>query len=241
MSVKDDKYSAFRFKQFSVSHQLSGMKVGVDGVLLGAWAKTEGKRGLDIGCGCGLIALMCAQRNHSCCIDAIDIDSHAITEAWGNVNISKWNSRISVKLENALDYAKKEENVGKYDFIVSNPPYFNSGITSLTTKREFARHQLSLPFEDLLKSSFSLLKKDGALSVIYPVEIMKKIGHNYGLTLENICYVSDRAGRPSKRVMLQFRKGAIKNLNHRILYIRNSTGEYSEEYRLLTKEFYLNF
>ena len=118
--------SVFRFKQFAVRNSMAAMKVGTDGVLLGAWCPVEGAlRVLDVGTGTGLIALMVAQRNVSAMIDAVDIDHAACDEAGFNVANSPWHERINVECCDFMEYCGC--GVG-YDLIVSNPPYFDNGL-----------------------------------------------------------------------------------------------------------------
>ncbi len=142
------------------------MKVGTDGVLLGAWADCDNaKRILDIGTGTGLIALMMAQRSQAQ-IDAIEIDEHASEQAIENVNRSPWASRVNVINKSLQDYSKVENKA--YDLIVSNPPYFQNSMFAPDKKRTDARHNSNLELEDLLKGAKKLLSNDGKLSIILP-------------------------------------------------------------------------
>lgn len=241
----------FRFKQFSVSHYNSSMKVGVDGVLIGAWGEVAGDKGLDIGCGCGLIALMAAQRNMNCSITAIDIDPKSIEESTENVYGSPWRERIRVEQVDAGDFANQLKNQSAFDFILSNPPFFNSGIASPQSQREIARHEDSLSSEILLQIAQLLLREGGTLSFITPYS-NKDLLAPRGMKLIRSLAVADRLGKVPKRIMLTYRKMSMKmsesdesvSCDPRIsesLYIKNEEGEYTEEYKRLTRDFYLAF
>lgn len=231
----------FRFKRFAVSHSRSSMKVGIDAVLIGAWGRVEGLRGLDIGTGCGVIALMAAQRNQNCILDAIDIDHESVEEAAQNFASSPWNERLRAFEMNVEMYGASRKDDELYDFILSNPPFFDSGIKTPVTARERARHQGELTIEKLIDEAERLLKPAGHLSIIIPTDQM---GHvkNRDMNLTRICHVSDRPGKTPKRVMLTFTKDEEKEApEEELLYIRNAEGNYSEAYKILTADFYLAF
>lgn len=200
------KERLFRFKQFSVCHQRSAMKVGVDGVLIGAWASCAGSRILDVGCGCGLISLILAQRNPSAYVTGIDIDPPSIEEARENVNNSPWSDRINI-IEMSFEKLCNVDEMPKFDALVSNPPFFKSGINSPLTPREVSRHQASLSPFSLISVGSRLLKPGGRLSLIAPAEMSINLIENAkfsGLSLQRICYVRDNEAAPRKRVMLEF-------------------------------------
>lgn len=238
------KTEPFQFKQFKVFHYRSSMKVGVDGVLIGAWGEIGGLRGLDIGCGCGLIALMALQRNSQCVVEGIDLDESSILEAGENFQKSPWSSRAILKQADAIEFAEVVENQEKYDFILSNPPFFRSGILAPSTSREIARHEGRLSPPSLLNLGYKLLKPGGTLSFIMPSTNWTETAYQ-GMQLEKKCLVSDRPGKDPKRVMLTFRKENkpcdIAEIATEFLEIRDSDGNYSEKYKKLTKDFYLLF
>ncbi|MDE7350414.1 MAG: methyltransferase [Muribaculaceae bacterium] len=244
------KISKFRFKQFAVSHHRSSMKVGVDGVLIGCWSDTEGaKRILDVGTGCGLISLIIAQRNSEAIIDAIDIDESSIDEALENFKASPWKNRLRVEL---CSYSKasnliKDSDLG-YDLIVSNPPYFDSGVTETVTAREKARHQGELSPFALLKDAKDLLNDDGTVAMVIPSEIsdsLEKEAENIGYFLQRKCLVRGHIDAPYKRVLLQFEKRAEGKTEEypdmEFLTLEISPGVPTEDYRNLCKDFYLKF
>ena len=159
--------SQFRFKKFTIEQDRCAMKVGTDGVLLGAWAEiASAERILDIGTGTGLIALMCAQRNELAQIHAIEIDSAAAEQAGENILNSQFSERIELQ-----QVALQEFNPSKeYDAIICNPPFFNSGTNSPVAERNQARHTISLSISDLLLHASRLISESGRLHLILPLD-----------------------------------------------------------------------
>ncbi|MCH5240633.1 MAG: methyltransferase [Muribaculaceae bacterium] len=236
--------SVFRFKEFRVEHSRSSMKVGVDAVLLGAWAVSIKKEPyiLDVGTGCGVIALMLAQRYPAATIQGIDIDEASISEAQTNINNSPWGSRLSAALKRFPEDILNSSQ--RYDLIVSNPPFFDSGVKNPTTPREKARHQAALSPYSLIENSPSLLNTGGSLCMIIPYEILAKVMklvEEKGLCVNKVCYVKNNIKRPVKRVMIEigFPKEKEDNVEveHLILF---ENGEPTPAYRALTGIFYLN-
>lgn len=232
----------FRFKHFDCEHGRSSMKIGVDAVLLGAWADMTGKSILDVGTGCGVIALMCAQRNSDARIKAIDIDPESIKEAERNFQRSPWSSRL-------CSYQLSYESVvnESFDLIISNPPYFNSGIEHPDSSRLIARHQSVLNPAFLLIHGSDLLNERGRISLIVPYgqkEELLKTAQLAGLTLRRACKVKGHFNAPFKRIMMEFYKGEIQHnfdLQIEELYLEDPIGTPSYQYRALCKDFYLKF
>ena len=227
----------FRFKQFTVFHDLCAMKVGVDGVLLGAWADCHNiKRALDVGTGSGLIALMLAQRSDAH-IHAIDIDDNSCKQAEINFNNSPFNDRLSIEhiaFHNLSLFAK-------YDLIVSNPPYFVNSLKSPDKNRNLARHDECLPLEDLFKKSASLLSPYGKAAFILPfdqLETANKIAIENKLFLCRKSCVSSIKNHPPKRVLLEF-SPIDQGFTEDSFYMGNTKQTYSNKYRILTENFYL--
>lgn len=161
--------SSFSFKEFTIYQDLAAMKVGTDGVLLGAWTDVnQASRVLDIGCGTGVIGLMLAQRNPSLFVDAIDIDEGAYEQTVINFNNSKWSDRL--KTFNASLQEFETISNTKYDCIVCNPPYFTHGKRSGSLQKRRARHNDQLPFDTLTAYASQLLSTKGKFSVIIPKE-----------------------------------------------------------------------
>ena len=242
--------SPFRFKMFTVSHHRSSMKVGVDGVLIGCWADTErAGRILDVGTGCGLIALIMAQRAPFAMIDAIDIDFPSIEESLENISASPWKDRIRTERCAYSDVTSllKDNNSG-YDLIISNPPYFNSGVTETVTAREKARHQGELSPSVILKGALELLNTGGSVAMVIPADISKKLeeeASGMGFFLIRKCLVRGHEGAPYKRVLLQWRLldslSESFRLSVELLTLEISPGKPTDRYRSLCKDFYLRF
>jgi tRNA1Val (adenine37-N6)-methyltransferase len=232
----------FKFKQFTIFQDRCAMKVGTDGVLLGAWADCENaKTILDIGTGTGLIALMLAQRSLAH-IDAIEIDQSASEQASENVTKSPWESRISVLNISLQQFTEQIDK--KYDLIVSNPPFFQNSLYAPDQNRTNARHNASLEYEDILDASLKLLSNNGMLSLILPylegtMFIVKAAGK--GLYCVRQTNVLPNPGKTPKRLLLEFTKIKKPLVEQEIIIELNKRHEYSDAYKNLTRDFYLKF
>lgn len=231
----------FQFKQFAVEQSRTAMKVGTDGVLLGAWCRCDGGRVLDIGTGCGLIALMVAQRNANAIIDAVEINSDSAAEARANFERSPWGDRLSAYCSDIQSY----NALDRYDHIVTNPPFFLNSLGSPDEGRNVARHSVELSFEDLVAAVDRLLSGDGRLSIILPPAEMEhfEIVANNRLKATRRCLVYGREGGALKRILMEFGRES-SGVEQQSLMLENrdwSEGRYSEEYRDLTHDFYLKF
>lgn len=235
-----EKMKEFKFKEFNVKQDLCAMKVGTDGVLLGAWSSVPDGKVLDIGSGTGLIALMIAQRNLNSLIDTIDVNLEAYNQTKGNVNDSKWKSRINVFHTSVQDFSSSH----KYDLIISNPPFFSNSYKSNIDAKNIARHTDSLPFCDLVCKVSELLKEDGLFSVVLPTsestdfinQCLKK-----ELFINKICTVKPNPSKPAKRVLMEFSFTEKTIVNSEITIETEKRHDYTNEYRNLTKDFYLKF
>lgn len=228
----------FRFKQFEVCHAGCAMKVGTDGVLLGAWASCQ-QRILDVGTGSGLIALMLAQRFEAAQIDAIDIDGDAVRQATDNFAHSKWSNRLHCRQIAVQDLAKEDV---RYDAIVSNPPYFVDSLKNPNLHRQTARHTDTLSYEELLASCEHLLTADGVLSLILPAEseqVVLDTAKSVGLYPTRLVHVYSKPGKPVKRILLELQKRNDQPCEESHFYIESATSPRSDEYTALTKDFYL--
>lgn len=228
----------FKFKQFTVFHDRCGMKVGTDGVLLGAWLNVENaQRILDVGTGSGIISLQIAQRNKDVKLIAIEIDKESANQAWENINASPWKNRIQVVCNNFRYYNDAE----KFDVIVSNPPYFIDSLRSSDIKRRLARHAEELNYNLLFQHSRLLLNPQGQISIIIPSELEKIVldtAWEYNFYLSRKTNVYTKPLKPCRRILFEFKKQQTKcEIND--LCIRNEKGEYSDEYIALTQDFYL--
>lgn len=227
----------FRFKQFSVRHDRCAMKVGTDGVLLGAWGSVEGKRILDIGTGTGLIALMAAQRNPEADVLGIDIDESAVAQASENVAESPFSRQIECILQDVLTF----ESEAPFDAILCNPPFFTEDTLPDNRSRALARNNKCLPFPQLIKKVAVLLAENGTFSLIVPSGLVQEI---VGLCMENglhlvrRCQVHTTARKPPRRTLLEFSR-QNRSCEMQTLCLVAGDGTRSQQYQELTKDFYL--
>jgi len=214
------------------------MKVGTDGVLIGAWANVHhAKHILDIGSGTGLIALMAAQRSRASII-GIEINQEAAIQAQENVYISPWKERIRII---HTDLKAFRTNI-LFDSIISNPPYFSNALKCPNNKRNIARQDNALSFRELIQYTAKLLHPQGEFSVIIPACEVDKV---LGLAIENKLYPSRKTWIKTtprvspKRCMLAFRLTPEDRVEEKILIIETASSVYSKEYQKLTRDFYL--
>ena len=217
------------------------MKVGTDGVLLGAWAETSGASAiLDIGTGTGLVAIMLAQRTDAT-IDAIDIDKGACMQASENINSSPWKDKITV-YHNSLQLFTENAQTS-YNLIVTNPPYFGNSLKTPDEQRNLARHNDSLSITDMLKGVDKLLSPQGRFVIILPyieAQLFIVEAAMYHLYCNKKLVVKTLPTKRPTRIIMEFGKIRQK-LVEDILSIHGSSAEYTEEYINLTKDYYLNF
>ena len=221
----------FQFKQFTIHQDLCAMKVGTDGVLLGAWAE-GGNHVLDVGTGTGVIALMMAQRYPDAQVTGLDIDEGAVLQARQNVSASPFRDRVEVLHETIQHFASQPS----FDSIVSNPPFFMDSLRAPDRQRNTARHADTLSYDELMRASFHLLTDDGTISVIVPSDYRRRMDDAAlfaGLFPCRVCAVSTKEGKPPRRFLLAYSKHP-RPLRQSQLTIG------SEAYCHLTKDFYLN-
>ena len=234
---------SFRFKQFEVQHDLCAMKVGTDGVLLGAWTPLKDAHSiLDVGTGSGLIALMCAQRvkNLDCSVVAIDIDEGAVSQANINIQNSPWKDRIEVV---KTDFLSMNED-RKFDVIVCNPPFFVESLKCPDAARSMARHTDSLPLEELIGKASRLLTTNGLFSVVLPYDhynLFVTAAISYGLSLSKLMLVHTVQGKAPKRVLMCFKKSKVDEPKEEHLVITGGDGKHTSDFIFLTRDFYLAY
>lgn len=228
----------FKFKQFNVINDKTAMKVGTDGVLIGAWCDVAGAQHvLDVGTGCGLIALMIAQRNKNAQILGIDIDQGAVDEAMINFHNSPWSNRLNAEHVDFNDFLTSR----KYDLIVSNPPFFSNGVLPPNHGRNKARHTGCLTYDQLIGGAKSLLRDNGILSFISPADNEMAIRRGvvaHDMSIKRLTKVIPVAGGDVKRLMwelVMYQTACVED----IIIIRNTDTDYSDEYKNLTQNFYL--
>lgn len=236
----------FSFKKFTIRQDRCAMKVGTDGVLLGAWAANDKEAArvrnvLDIGTGTGLIAIMAAQRFPNAKVIGIDIDKDAAEQAKDNVSASPFSQSIKILHKSLQDFIKDcksdEESVKKgFDLIVCNPPFFDNSLTCPDAKRTTARHNSTLPFPTLIKGANAVMSDDGTLAIVIPSECRQKIEDEAifaELTLSRKTAVVTKEGKKPKRYLLEFVKGRCDTAEN-VLSLE------SEEYSRMTDDFYLS-
>ncbi len=234
--------SKFQFKQFSIEQDRCAMKIGTDGVLLGAWTPIENHPNsiLDIGTGTGVIAMMLAQRTSSSQIDALEIDEDAYEQATDNFENSPWNDRLYCFHAGLDEFVEEPED--EYDLIVSNPPFYTDEYKSGTEQRDLARFADAMPFEDLIEASDLLLSENGIFSVILPFkeeENFLALAETYELYPLKITRVKGTPSTEIKRSLLAFSRNKKINFPIEELIIETSRHIYTTEYIELTKDFYL--
>ena len=231
----------FKFKQFAINQDRCAMKVGTDGVLLGAWANTSHNpfSVLDIGAGTGLIALMMAQKSSAEIIDAIEIDENAYEQCVENFEASNWGDRLFCYHAGLDEFVEEIED--KYDLIISNPPFYSENVLSATAQRDIARANFSLPFEELLEGVSILLSDEGRFNVIIPFkeeEKFIKIASQFNLFPNRITRVKGNLKSEIKRSLLEFSFNQNK-ITLSELIIEKERHQYTNDYINLTKDFYL--
>lgn len=232
----------FRFKLFSIAQDRCAMKVGTDGVLLGAWADVaNAKMILDIGTGTGVIAIMMAQRNANAIVHGVEVEESAAQQAQENMEASPFSERLNAFALDIQTYAKITDR--KYDLIVSNPPFFTGGTLSATQDKMNVRHTVKLPHSDLLHAVKQLLSPNGKFCVILPlIEGLrfKELAERVGLYCTKIIEVRPRAEKAVERLLLQF-ENHPHQLHQATLIIQVNEGrhEFTEAYTALVKDFYI--
>ncbi len=234
--------STFQFKQFTIQQDKTAMKVGTDGVLLGAWVPIDHNPYsiLDIGAGTGLIALMLAQRSFAEQIDALEIDEEAYEQATDNFENSPWNDRLFCFHAGLDEFVDEPED--EYDLIVSNPPFYAEDYKTESEQRDLARFSDAMPFEDLMEAADLLLSENGVFAVIIPFKEEEKF-----VALASACElypikITRVKGTPTteiKRSLLAFSRKKPDSYPIDELIIETARHQYTSEYVELTKDFYL--
>ncbi len=243
--------STFQFKQFNVNQDRCAMKVGTDGVLLGAWCPINNYPFsiLDIGAGTGILSLILAQRSNAehpslqgelaQQIDAIEIDEDAYEQCVENFESSPWGDRLFCFHAGLDEFVEEPED--KYDLIVSNPPFYAEDFKTENTARDLARFQDAMPFEDLVEAAHLLLSENGIFAVIIPFKEEEKfiaLAKDFELHPFKITRVKGTPTTEIKRSLLAFSKTQKQTLIDELI-IETARHQYTEEYIDLTKDFYL--
>lgn len=217
----------------------------VCGAQNGADAETKKVgRVLDIGSGTGVIALMVAQRTSNAQIDAVEPDSGSCEDALRNFAESTWADRLHLHGVTLQEYVSCYAEKVQYDLIVSNPPYFVDSLKAPDPVRNAVRHAVSLPFEELLDGVKTLLAEHGRFAVILPVTegvLLEKLALERSLHCVRKCLVQTKPGVPPKRVMMEFGRKSVPLRSDLLIMETERQQEFTEEYRRLTRDFYLKF
>ena len=233
---------SFQFKQFTIEQDRCAMKIGTDAVLLGAWSPIPKNifSILDIGSGTGILSIMLAQRSNAEQIDAIEIDEDAYEECVDNFENSQWSDKLFC-YHAGLDEFLEEMEDESYDLIISNPPFYSDDYKSDTEKRNLARFEDALPFEELIESAANLLSEFGVFSVIIPFkeeERFIQIAKTFHLQPFKTTRVKGNETSEIKRSLLAFKWDEQINVVDELV-IEIERHQYTSDYIELTKEFYL--
>jgi tRNA1Val (adenine37-N6)-methyltransferase len=232
----------FRFKQFSIRQDRCAMKVGTDGILLGAWATCKQATSvLDIGTGTGILALMIAQRSEAI-IDAIEIDKQSCEQATENIAGSRFKNRITPYCITFQDFLATRPPA--YDLIICNPPFFTDSLKTPDHSRNLARHNDQLPFSIILEGAKFLLKPDGILSMILPFDDASSIisqAKSMGLFCNRKLSVRPKSNKSFHRALVEFSPSALPLEEKSLIIEMGKRHQYTDDFKELTNDFYLYF
>ena len=236
--------SIFRFKAFAIEQEKVAMKIGTDGVLLGAWAEIpeRAKNILDIGMGSGLLSLQAAQRTSgSAQILGVDIDRSAVKTATENFKNSSWSSCLTAK---EWDITAETKTLGteNFDCVLCNPPYFEGGPVSSKRERNMARVASYMSWPILFERIASLLSDKGVANLILPFESFEKalkLAQDNGLYLKRYCLVKGHKDAPFKRVLMSLSREKSEEIKEEELIIEVARHQYTKAYYDLVQPFYL--
>lgn len=230
----------FQLKQFLVVQEQSAMKVGCDGMLLGAWAAVaDCPSCLDLGSGTGLIALMLAQRNPQAAITAIEQEDNAYAESLFNFQQSPFTERIVGVHADFLQW----DNQQLFQHVVSNPPFFTENTAASEKNRSQARQAQHLPLSLWIPKAKSMLAPEGKISFIYPAQeqpLLRQVISENQLHMHRLCWVKPIEHKAAHRVLIELRQSPCPSIIVEKICIRQAKGSsYHESYQALTKDFYL--
>lgn len=230
----------FQFKKFKINQEKTAMKVGVDSVLLGAWTDfANSKNILDIGAGTGLLSFMAEQKTNAK-ITAIEIDKDACKQCSENISLNKKEEKIHL-INTSIQHFAKGTNT-TFDYIISNPPYFENSFKSEISSRNTARHTEELSYIELILSVVKLLSAKGKFSLILPFkkhELFMQLSLQNGLFCIKQLIIFPKQNKEANRIILEFSKIKSQLSTDEIFIRNNETNLYSAKYKQLTKDFYL--
>jgi tRNA1Val (adenine37-N6)-methyltransferase len=231
----------FRFRQFTIRQDRCAMKVGTDGVLLGAWTNcANASRILDIGTGTGVLALIAAQRGPTAMIDGVEIDAASAEQARENAAASPWPDRINMYHADVRCW----DHDGPYDLVLCNPPFYKGHQVSNDGRIAVAKHGTSLDLVALVQVVDNCCTGDGRVCMILPVDRLDELlilAAAHGLHLSRKCLVYYLSGKAPKRALVEFSRQFGGPEEHSELIIEQTPGEFSPEYRALLRDLELHF
>ena len=218
------------------------MKIGTDGVLLGAWCPVDNNpfSVLDIGAGTGILSLMLAQRSNAEQIDALEIDEGAYEQCVENFETSPWSERLFCFHAGLDEFVEEPED--EYDIIISNPPFYSEDFKTENSQRDLARFQDAMPFEELVEAADLLLSENGIFAVIIPFKEEKRfidLCAEAELYPVKVTRIRGSQTTPIVRSLLALKRYELSVLTTDELVIEINRHEYTDEYINLTKDFYL--
>lgn len=223
-----------------MNHHQSSFKIGTDSVLLGSWVDVvPGERILDIGTGCGVLALMMAQRNSEANIEAVEFDELSAEEAAFNFHRSPWPNRLKVHCQSFQEFANRPQST-LFNHLISNPPYFMAASKSGNARKDAARHTDHLPFQELLEGAKKILHPQGKFHLVLPEtegRHLLELSVAHGFFLQRCCEVRPKTGKAIRRLLLTLGFENKPTETERIVH-RAANGDYSEAYHALTRDFY---
>lgn len=231
----------FKFKEFTINQDQCAMKIGTDGVLLGAWTSIEKTpfSVLDIGAGTGILSLMLAQRSYAELIDAIEIDDNAYEQCVENFEQSPWGDRLFCYHASLEAFAREIED--EYDLIICNPPFYSEDYKTNSNERDLARFQDAMPFKNIIECVSKLLSKDGIFSVIIPykeeIKFME-LASKFKIFPNRLLHIKGNPNSEIKRSLLEFSFHESETIIESLI-IETERHQYTEDYINLTKDFYL--
>lgn len=218
------------------------MKIGTDGILLGAWANIEGARQmLDIGTGTGLIAMMLGQRSASAQIHAVEVDQDSCQQARENMAAAPWADRLHLHAQSIQDFARSTEL--QFDLIVSNPPFFTGGTFSDRSDRAQVRHTVKMPHGDLLSAVRTLLAPGGRFALILPLLEglrFQELAETYHLYCTRLTEVHPKKDKPVERLLMEFAQDERPLQKDQLVIQREQNNDWTEAFTALTRDFYLD-
>ena len=233
----------FNFKKFSIDDSTAAMKVGTDSVLLGAWVSCDKEsRILDIGAGSGILSLMMAQRNEKTAIDAVEADPDAANLAKLNVKLSPWPDQIHIFSTTIQDFSVKAKQ--KYSLIICNPPFFTNSLKAPDKARNLARHNDSLPVAELLDCTANLLTENGNAAFIIPADAYENWRNEAAklhLFPKYLTWVKSSPTHAPHRAMVLFSRKKDNIIQEDDICIYTSEKNHDQEYKEITRDFYLKF